>query len=401
MQSINGFHFDDRFCHFLTRELLPQSATTADFWDRFTSLIDSASELTAVAVPPRTDEVSLLQPRYVLKAVNARWGSLYNALYHEDAIPHTAGLRTGQQFNVARASRVIDYARQFLDAAFPLAEGSHKDAVSYLIYYQNLMVTLADGSTVGLKHPSQYIAKAGPKENLQSLLLQNADLSVELRFNRCGTNGASDMAAIDDILIEAPARATVGSHAENVEDKCTVWRNMLSLTSGTLSAQFMRDGKSRTRRLHRDAEFTARDGETHLVKSRNPVALHLRAGSTCAAVRDVNDNALPEAVVDAALFAMLTNNYTQAEFEVVASSREVHEMLQPLADKLQNEGLHPNQFILVKGYRDHAPAEAVATDTPVTQPAPSHIAREANQNATIAMQHNAVLNAIQHNYLPH
>ena len=128
-RTINNFQIDREFCEFVNNELLAgqqaRNLSTEDFWNQFTALLKQHSNTQPVTqAETASGDVSLLNPRYALKAINARWGSLYSALYHETAIPHSAGLKTGQRYNIARGTRVISYAREFLDSAFPLTEGS-------------------------------------------------------------------------------------------------------------------------------------------------------------------------------------------------------------------------------------------------------------------------------------
>lgn len=129
--------------------------------------------------------------------------SLYDSLYHDDLIPHTAGLKPGSRINPARQDRVVRFGREYLDTAFPLKDGSHRDAVSYMVYFQNLLVILADGSTTGLQMPKQYQGKDGPADAPDSIYLSDNDLKVEISFDQCGSKGAIDLASIEDIQIVA------------------------------------------------------------------------------------------------------------------------------------------------------------------------------------------------------
>jgi len=367
MQSINGFHFEDEFCHFVNNELLPAAGSKAEFWDQFTSALQLAQPLPKTSQQSGGD-VSLLNPRYALKAINARWGSLYSALYHENAIPHSAGLKTGQRFNVARASRVIDYSRKFLDAAFPLAEGSHQDAANYLVYFQNLMVTLADGSTVGLKNPGHFVAKSGPKDNPDTVFLKNSDVHVEIRFDQSGLVGAIDMANIEDILVEAPARTLLSCEADSVAEKCEVLRNLQSLIGGQLKAQF---------------------------------ALQLQSTGECPAVRPATGNSVPAAIVDAALFSIIAGQHIDANVALMVSSAEMFELIAPVIEQLQtNERNYSPE--LIKNYQNSTKEPAQAADNAAQQMPCIRIAEEELKNtAVISKQNTAVLNAIQQSYLPH
>lgn len=394
MQSINGFHFEDEFCHFINHELLAETGSKNAFWDQFTNLLQVTHAAVSQPSGTRSSDVSLLNPRYALKAINARWGSLYAALYHENRIPQTAGLKTGQRFNVARASRVISYSREFLDATFPLSEGSHKDAVSYLVYFQNLMVTLADGSVVGLQNPAQFVAKSGPKDDPEAIVLRNADIHMEIRFDRNGNVGATDMANIDDIFIEAPSRTILGCEAHSVADKCEVLRNLLALSRGDLSVKFNRDGKTRTRRLNRNNEFTARNGDTYIAECCNPVVLQLHAGTTCPAVSDANDNPLPAAVVDAALFSLLACTSQPNRLTLMAASNEAYELIKPVIDRVLSDDFSQN-IELLKNHQAQTKEPAQTADNHARPMPWAQISEEELKNtAVIATQNTAVLNAI-------
>ncbi len=409
-RTINSFQIASEFCEFVNNELLavPEDLhfnSKEDFWNRFTALLDQTNvTLAGSATHNEAADVSLLNPRYALKALNARWGSLYSALYHESAIPHSAGLKTGQRYNVARGTRVISYAREFLDSAFPLTEGSHKDAVSYMIYFQNLMVTLADGSTVGLKTPSQFVAKSGPKSDPDAIVLRHSDIHVEIQFDRAGTNGAKDMASVQDILVEAPARTVLSCDAQTISEKCEILRNLQALASGKLKAKFQREGKNKTRRLHRNTDLTARDGSDYTVEGCNPAVLRMHASSACPAVSDSNGNPLPGAVVDAALFSLITRNQRGTNIELMASSQHAYELINPVIEMFQSHSDSDDLTIeLLKDYQNDVKEDRQSADIPAQQLPWIRVAEEELRNTvTLATQNGAVLRAIhQHGGMPH
>lgn len=406
MQNINGYQVSDAFVNLINDELIPPSIDRAGFWKQFTALLNhSVSACQHLNVSASQDlnvcqgkDVTLLHPRYALKAINTRWGSLYSALYHENAIPHSAGLRTGQGYNIARVSRVISYSREFLDSVFPLSEGSHKDAVSYIVYFQNLMVTLADGSTVGLKKPDQFVAKAGHREQPEAIILKNQDVHVEIRFDRCGLVGARDMANIDEIMVEAPARTVISCEADDVADKCEVMRNLRSLINGTLRVSYTKNGKLHTRRLNRNAELTARDGEAYYIEGRNPVAIQLYAGSCCPAVRDPQYKSMQSAIVDTALYSLLAQNNHTHGIALMAASPTAYQLIQSVLN-LSSNGKREVQ--LIKGYPDSSKPSVSSTNTYTRHlPCIRIEEQELRDTATISKQNTAVLNAIQQGNLP-
>ena len=148
--------------------------------------------------------VPLSNARYALNAANARWGSLYDALYGTDAIAETDGAERGQGYNPRRGAKVIAYGRQFLDTAAPLAGASHKDAKAYAIEQGTLQVTLDDGRQVGLMHPAQLRGYQGEPNKPTAILLQHHQLHFEIQVDPANAIGQQDPAGVKDILLEAP-----------------------------------------------------------------------------------------------------------------------------------------------------------------------------------------------------
>lgn len=132
------------------------------------------------------------------------WNSLYETLYHDGFIPHTTGLKPGAQLNRARLDRVAQCSKDFLDKNYPLREGSHREAVSYMVYFQNLLVILADGSTTGLQHPKQFVGKNGPTNEPESIMLDHDGMLIEIQFNANGKYGEHDLANIEDVSCKTP-----------------------------------------------------------------------------------------------------------------------------------------------------------------------------------------------------
>ncbi|WP_428981107.1 hypothetical protein [Marinomonas phaeophyticola] len=190
--------------------------------------------------------VPVKNARFALNAANARWGSLYDALYGSDIIPAKEGLEKGAQYNEARGKRVIAMAKDFLDDTFPLEMGSHQNACSYVVYYNHLLAFFSDGSSSGLKDPSQLVALSGPRNEPESLLLKNNGLHVELQFDPNGQNGIHDIANINDMILESALSTIIDCEdsvaAVDAEDKIDVYRNWLGLMRGTLEACMEKGG---------------------------------------------------------------------------------------------------------------------------------------------------------------
>ncbi|MFW1676520.1 malate synthase G [Pontibacter sp. JAM-7] len=255
--------------------------------------------------------VPVMNARFALNAANARWGSLYDALYGTDAISAEGGAEKTADYNPARGAKVIEFARNFLDDAAPLATGSHKDSVGYTITDGKLVVSMTDGSETGLAQPEKLAGYLGDTAAPDSILLANNGLHFEVQIDRDSLIGKDDAAGIKDIVMES-ALTTIMDCEDSVAavdsaDKVLVYRNWLGLMKGDLTEEVSKGGKSFTRTINGDREYTGLDGATVTLKGRSLMFVrnvgHLMTNE---AILDKDGNEVPEGIIDGMVTTLIS-----------------------------------------------------------------------------------------------
>ena len=253
--------------------------------------------------------VPVMNARYALNAANARWGSLYDALYGTDAIAEDGGATRGGTYNPARGAKVVAFARKALDQAAPLARGSHAEATSYAIVGGALAVTLADAGVTALAQPEKLAGYLGDAAAPSAVLLQNHGLHLELVIDREHAIGASDAAGIADVIVESALTTIMDAEdsvaAVDAADKVAVYRNWLELMRGTLRADVAKEGRVVARTLHPDRVFTAPGGGATVTLPGRSLMLVRNVGHHMYtdAIR-LDGEPVPEGIVDAVFTAL-------------------------------------------------------------------------------------------------
>ena len=265
-------------------------------------------EITTQAGPQLV--VPIMNARFALNAVNARWGSLYDALYGNDVIAETDGADKGGSYNPVRGQRVIDYGRNFLDGAVPLVSTSHREVVAYTVVNNDLVMHLGSGESTRLKSPDQWVGYLGSQDSPTSILFKNNNLHIEIQVDSNHHVGVDDRAGVKDIVLEA-ALTTIMDCEDSVAavdgpDKVLAYRNWMGLLRGSLTETIHRGQRSFERSMLGDREYFDRHGNPLILKGRALMFVrnvgHLM---TNPAILDSAGNEIPEGIMDGLMTSLI------------------------------------------------------------------------------------------------
>lgn len=256
--------------------------------------------------------------RYALNAANARWGSLYDALYGTDVISDEDGAEAGVAYNPVRGAKVIKFAKNLLDESAPLAEGSHADAAAYQVADGKLQVTLENGSKTALKDAEKFVGYNGAEDAPSAVLLVNNGLHIEIAIDSNHPIGKDDKAGVKDVILEAALSTLMDCEdsvaAVDAEDKVVVYRNWLGLMKGDLEAKFQRGSKTVTRTMNPDRTYKTPGGEELTLHGRSLMFVrnvgHLM---TINAILDENGNEVPEGIMDGVITSLIASHNVKGD----------------------------------------------------------------------------------------
>jgi len=310
--QIDNWHkdnFSDKFNFSNYKQFLTDIGYLAPVVDDFAISTENVdAELATMAGPQLV--VPIMNARFALNAVNARWGSLYDALYGTDVISTEGGADKGSSYNPVRGAKVISFAKDYLDQAIPLVNGSHQDVVAYNLNDQQLMVSLQNGEQSTLQNSNAFIGFTGSISQPSTLVFKHNGLHLELVFDATSNIGKSDPSTLSDVVLES-ALTTIMDCEDSVaavdgEDKVIAYRNWLGLMQGNLTENISKGGKEFTRKMNADRNYQSLSGETVTLKGRSLMFVrnvgHLMTNN---AIIDSQNREVPEGIMDAMVTSLI------------------------------------------------------------------------------------------------
>ncbi|MGM0846453.1 MAG: malate synthase G [Bacillota bacterium] len=332
--SLNQWHkenssFDPQKYHSFLKEMNYLEDEVEDFVISTTNVDD---EIAIQAGPQLVVPVN--NARYAINAANARWGSLYDALYGTDAISEEEGCEKGQSYNPKRGEKVISFAKQFLDDTLPLTGGSHKEVTHYRIVANKLQAQLTDGMTVELMDPLKLVGYNGTPEDPSVLLFKNNNLHFEIELDRDHPIGKEDKAGVKDIFMESAVTTIMDCEdsvaAVDADDKVEVYRNWLGLLTGELKTTFKKGEKTVVRSLNSDRTYTSLTGSSFSLSGRSLLLIrnvgHLM---TTNAVLDKNGEEIFEGILDGVITSLIAKRDIEAEGDFKNSAKRSIYIVKP------------------------------------------------------------------------
>ena len=310
--KIDNWHennFGEKFNFATYKQFLIEIGYLAPVVDNFSIATENVdAELATIAGPQLV--VPIMNARFALNAVNARWGSLYDALYGTDVISDDNGANKTGSYNPIRGEKVIAYAKDFLDQAIPLVNGSHKDAVSYQLVEQKLVINLTNDQQSTLQNEDAFVGYTGNTSQPIKLAFKHNNLHLELVFDATSEIGKSDPATLSDVIIES-ALTTIMDCEDSVaavdgEDKVIAYRNWLGLMKGNLTESINKNGQTFTRKMNADRSYQTLTGDEVTVKGRSLMFVrnvgHLMTNN---AIIDAQGKEVPEGIMDGMITSLI------------------------------------------------------------------------------------------------
>lgn len=311
--AINNWHKENKDLNFEAyKAFLQEVGYLEPKVEDFKVSTENVDDAIAVQAGPQL-VVPVNNPRYAINAANARWGSLYDALYGTDAISEEDGAEITKGYNPARGAKVIAFAKNVLDQAVALQGASHTEVVNYAIVDGKLVATLANGNTTGLVDEAKLAGYHGTFEAPSVLLFKNNDLHIEVQIDREHLIGKDDAAGVKDIILESAVTTIMDCEdsvaAVDAEDKVLVYSSWLGLIKGDLEAKFEKGSKTVTRTLNPDRTYTGLNGETVTLPGRSLMFVrnvgHLM---TNPAILDKDGNEVPEGIMDGVVTSLISKH---------------------------------------------------------------------------------------------